>query len=79
MTTASPPSSGPQLQTVVPNDNRHPAGTLDRGTLTLTLRAGRGAWRPEGPAGPALDIEAFGETSSSLTVPAPLIRVEEGT
>src|SRR6185295_15311341 len=28
---------------------------------------------------PALSIEAFGEASSSLTVPAPLIRVPEGT
>ena len=78
VTTASP-LSGPQLQTVVPNDNRHPAGTLDRDTLTIALRAGRGAWRPEGPAGPALSIEAFGETSSSLTVPGPMIRVDEGT
>jgi FtsP/CotA-like multicopper oxidase with cupredoxin domain len=75
---ASPLSSGPR-QTVLPNDNRHPAGTRDRGTLTLTLRAGRGTWHPEGPGGAALSIDAFGETSSSLTVPAPLIRVEEGT
>ena len=45
------PRSGPRQETVVPNDNRHPAGTLDRGTLTLTLRAGRGSWQPEGPAG----------------------------
>ena len=65
--------------TVLSNDNQHPAGTLDRGTLTLTLRAGRGTWRPEGPAGPALSIEAFGETASSLMVPAPLIRVKQGT
>jgi len=57
------------VATVLPNDNQHPAGTLDRGTLTLTLRAGKGTWRPEGPAGPALSIEAFGETSLSLMVP----------
>ena len=30
----------------------HPAGTLERGTLTLSLRAGRGTWQPEGPDGP---------------------------
>jgi FtsP/CotA-like multicopper oxidase with cupredoxin domain len=76
---ASPSSSGSRRQIVAPNDNRHPAGTFDRGTLTLSLRAGQGSWQPEGADGPSLSIEAFGETSSSLTVPAPLIRVDEGT
>ena len=61
--TASPGPDTHQLA-VVPNDNRHAAGTLDDGTLTLALRAGLGAWQPEGPAGPALPIEAFGESSS---------------
>jgi FtsP/CotA-like multicopper oxidase with cupredoxin domain len=73
------PGSGPRHETVVPNDNRHPGGALDRDTLTLALRAGRGSWQPEGREGPALTIEAFGETSSALSVPAPLIRVIEGT
>ena len=65
--------------TVVPNDNRQPAGTLAENTLRLSLRAGLGSWQPEGPAGPSLTIEALGEISQSLTVPAPLIRVPEGT
>ncbi len=43
------------------------------------MRAATGLWRPEGADGPALSIDALGETSSSLTVPAPLIRVVEGT
>ena len=73
------PLPDPASATVVANDNRRAAGTLDRGTLTLTLRAGRGIWRPEGPSGPGLSIEALGETASALTVPAPMIRVEEGT
>jgi FtsP/CotA-like multicopper oxidase with cupredoxin domain len=77
--TASPSLSDPLHPAVVPNDNRHPAGTLEAGTLTLVLRAGRGSWLPEGAEGPALSVEAFGEGSSSLTVPAPLIRVQEGT
>ena len=78
--TAMPsPLPDPASPTVVANDNRRPAGTLDRGTLTLTLHAGRGIWRPEGPSGPGLSIEALGETASALTVPAPMIRVEEGT
>jgi manganese oxidase len=78
-TAASPRPIDPKASIVLPNDNRQPAGTLDRGTLTLALRAGRGAWQPEGPAGPKLSIEAFGEASSSLSVPGPMIRVEQGT
>ncbi len=74
----SSPDTTP-LAVVQPNDNLRPAGTVDRGTLKLALRAGRGRWRPEGPSGPALEIEAFGEVAKPLTVPAPLIRVVEGT
>ena len=73
------PSSSPDNRIVVPNDNQRPAGLLADGTLTLTLRAGRGSWQPEGPGGPALLIEALGEAASALTVPGPLIRVAEGT
>ena len=61
------------------NDNVRAAGTLEDGTLRLALRAGRGRWKPEGPSGPALEVEAFGEVGRVLTVPAPLIRVVEGT
>ena len=64
---------------VVANDNRRPAGRLEGDTLRLSLRAGRGSWQPEGPDGPRLSIEAFGEDASPLTVPAPLIRAEAGT
>jgi FtsP/CotA-like multicopper oxidase with cupredoxin domain len=73
------PAGGTRLANVEVNDNRRPAGTLDRGRLTLALRAGAGWWQPEGAAGPALRIEAFGEAGSPLMVPAPLIRVVEGT
>jgi FtsP/CotA-like multicopper oxidase with cupredoxin domain len=61
------------------NDNRRAAGLLANETLALTLRAAAGLWRPEGDAGPALRIEAFGEEGDALRVPAPLIRVPEGT
>jgi manganese oxidase len=64
---------------VVANDNRQPAGALQSATLTLDLRAANGLWRPEGDAGPALRVEAFGEVGGSLMVPAPLIRVQAGT
>ena len=47
-------------ETVVPNDNTQAAGVLEDGTVTIRLRAGVGTWRPEGPDGPALAIEAFG-------------------
>jgi FtsP/CotA-like multicopper oxidase with cupredoxin domain len=73
---ASPDGSLPRVQ---PNDNRQPAGTLEGRTLTLALRAAAGHWQPEGPAGPTLEVEAFGEVGRALTVPAPLIRVVEGT
>ena len=74
----APESSG-SMPPVVANDNRRPAGRLEGDTLKLSLRAGRGSWQPEGPDGPRLSIEAFGEDASALTVPAPLIRAEAGT
>lgn len=64
---------------VQPNDNRHPAGVSGDNVLTLKLRAAEGTWRPEGNAGPSLRIEAFGEEGQALQIPAPLIRVREGT
>ncbi len=72
-------AAAPTVEAVTPNDNTRAAGVLSNGTLTLRLRAAAGLWRPEGPDGPALSIEALGEASAPLTVPAPLIRVAEGT
>jgi FtsP/CotA-like multicopper oxidase with cupredoxin domain len=66
------------LPEVVANDNRTSAGSSSGGVLTLQLRAGVGLWRPKGESGPALRIEALGESSRPLSVPAPLIRVAEG-
>ena len=53
-TTQALPAAGSRQASVEPNDNQRPAGTLENGTLSLALRAGVGAWKPEGPAGPAL-------------------------
>ena len=78
LATAAPESPG-SMPPVVANDNRRPAGRLEGDTLKLSLRAGRGSWQPEGPEGPRLSIEAFGEAGSALAVPAPLVRVEAGT
>jgi hypothetical protein len=71
-------AAGARLESVEANDNVRPGGTLDARTLTLSLRAGVGSWKPEGAAGAALQIEAFGELTSALMVPGPLIRVVEG-
>lgn len=67
------------LERVVPNDNTHPAGAVDGSTLTVRLRTATGRWQPEGSSGPSLVIEAFGEEGGALSVPAPLVRVREGT
>jgi FtsP/CotA-like multicopper oxidase with cupredoxin domain len=64
---------------VVANDNTRPAGRTDQRTVTIRLRAARGRWQPEGPEGPALTIDAFGEEGRALMVPAPFIRAAEGT
>jgi len=63
---------------IVANYNRRPAGEIRDGTLRLALRAGLGSWRPEEEDGPALQVEAFGEITGPLQVPAPLIRVRAG-
>ena len=47
--------------------------------VTVRLRAAAGDWRPEGDGGPTLRIEALGEEGKPLMVPAPLLRVVEGT
>lgn len=72
-------ASGSDAPGVLANDNRRSAGEMRDGTLHLALRAGLGLWRPQGENGPALEVEAFGEVSGPLQVPAPLIRVREGT
>jgi manganese oxidase len=76
---AGNPSTHRSLPAVVVNDNRQSAGTVENGVLRLDLRAAVGLWRPEGDSGPALEIEALGEAGTPLQVPAPLIRVTEGT
>jgi manganese oxidase len=64
---------------IVPNDNRTPAGALTDGVLTLKLRAASGTWKPRADDGPALEVEAFGEEGHALAIPAPLVRVPQGT
>jgi manganese oxidase len=71
-----------QAQTPEPilaNDNRVPAGELRDGVLSLRLELRPGIWRPEGEDGEAIPVYAFGEVGKPLQVPAPLVRVPEGT
>jgi FtsP/CotA-like multicopper oxidase with cupredoxin domain len=63
----------------IPNDNRRPAGTLDKGVLTVRLEARTGMWYPEGPNGRGLEVAAWAEGPGAPQVPGPLIRVPVGT
>ena len=64
---------------VLPNDNRIPAGRLSGDTLQLRLVVDLAAWRPEADSGPEIQVEAFAEEGKPPQVPGPLIRVREGT
>ena len=67
------------LPAVVANDNTLPAGTLHADTLTLSLVTRRARWSPEADSGPSVEVVAFAEAGETPRIPAPLIRVKEGT
>jgi FtsP/CotA-like multicopper oxidase with cupredoxin domain len=75
----APTSFAEMLPPVSINDNRIPAGTLHDGVLELHLEMREGIWHPLEENGDAIQIFAFAETGKPLSVPAPLIRVPEGT
>jgi FtsP/CotA-like multicopper oxidase with cupredoxin domain len=66
-------------EAALPNDNRTPAGKLRGGVLAVTLELRKGVWHPEGENGEAIPIYGLAEPGQPLQVPAPLIRVPEGT
>ena len=70
------PGSLPQ---VVPNDNRIPAGRLRGDTLLLDLEVRMATWYPEADSGPGVEVAAFAEVGKAPSIPAPLIRVAQGT
>jgi manganese oxidase len=76
---ASAASTARAPESIAPNDNRRPAGTLEKGVLTIKLEARQGLWRPEGDRGRAVEVAAWGEEGKSLSTPGPLIRVPAGT
>ena len=64
---------------IVANQNRVPAGKLEKGVLNVQLELRSGAWRPEADDGPQLFVQAFGETGNAAQIPGPLLRMPEGT
>ena len=79
---ARSPSDPPRARVaerVAPNDNRHAAGRLADGVLSLRLVARAGEWRPDGDSGAARPVEAFAEEGGGLQTPGPMIRVPVGT
>jgi FtsP/CotA-like multicopper oxidase with cupredoxin domain len=63
---------------IVPNDNRHSAGTLQNGVLTVQIDARDGTWLPDGPKGFHYPVAAFGESGKAATTPGPLLRIPLG-
>lgn len=64
---------------ITANDNRTPAGELRDGVLYLKLELNKGIWYPESQAGEAIPSYAFAESGKPMQVPAPTIRVPQGT
>jgi FtsP/CotA-like multicopper oxidase with cupredoxin domain len=73
------PRTPPPLPRVVANDNRVPAGHLANGELRLRLVARPATWYPEADDGPHADVIALADEDGAPSIPAPLIRVPEGT
>jgi FtsP/CotA-like multicopper oxidase with cupredoxin domain len=69
----------PPVDTIVVNDNRSDAGSLQGTILTVRLEAREGAWHPDGDNDPSVNVLAFGVEGGPLQIPGPLIRVTEGT
>lgn len=67
------------LRVVEANDNRVAAGVRRGDTLVATLRAERARWYPDTVGGPFADVLAFAEAGKAPQIPAPLLRVREGT
>jgi FtsP/CotA-like multicopper oxidase with cupredoxin domain len=72
---AAPVMAGP----VAINDNRTVAGMFERGTLTVRLDARPGKWHPDADADPGVVVHAFAVEGGPLQIPAPVLRVVEGT
>ena len=67
------------LPRVVANDNRVAAGTLSHDTLTLRLVVQLAEWQPDADPGTTIAVASVAEEGKPPQVPAPLIRVPQGT
>lgn len=61
------------------NDNRTPAGKHGRGVLHFPLELRTGNWYPESDTGLSEPVQAFAVPGAHAQIPAPLLRVIEGT
>ncbi len=61
------------------NDNRHPAGALRHGVLTVQLEGRLAMWYPDGDRAPGAEVPAFATAGQPPEIPGPLIRVPAGT
>ena len=64
---------------IASNDNRHAAGTVRNGVLTVRIEARDGIWMPDGPNGHHFSVAAFAEAGKTATTPGPVLRVPFGT
>jgi FtsP/CotA-like multicopper oxidase with cupredoxin domain len=71
------PSRAPQPAAA--NDNRKPAGRMERDTLVLRMTVTLAAWHVLGDSNPAFTVLAFAEEGEQPTIPGPLLRVRVGT
>jgi manganese oxidase len=69
----------PALPVVAPNDNLVPAGRMEGDTLRLSLVVTMAEWFPGSPTGSSAAVAAMAEAGKAPQIPAPLIRVPEGT
>lgn len=77
--TVSPVEHRVALPVVAANPNTAPAGRLRGGVLDIELVAALAMWHPDGDSRPGIPVEAFAEPGKPPQVPAPLIRVTQGT
>ena len=67
------------LRAATSNDNRHPAGTLRNGVLTVSLVSEVARWFPGPDSAPPVVTQMFGEEGKAPSNPGPLLRMPLGT
>ncbi len=76
---AHPQSSSAEVERIVANDNRQPAGHMENAVLVVRLNVVNGTFRPEKDDGSSLPALAFAETGKPASIPGPIIRAARGT